>query len=89
MGLLDKFNDGGSSYTVFYTSNQPNTVLATNLSPMHYYSVGQSQYFAETNDGYILYDDKTPNMLPQTSLLSFNNGGAISSEVQYILNQPQ
>lgn len=86
MGLLNKFNNDGSYYTVAYTPQQPNTPLATDLSNMHYYSVGRTQYLNEVNDGYMLYDDRTPNTLPQTTQLSINNGYTPS---QYIYNLPQ
>jgi hypothetical protein len=89
MGLLNLFSEDGSNYSYGSQTGQPNTVLATNNSPMHYYSVGQNQYFAETNNGYMQYNDGSPNFLPQTSNLSFNNGNSIPTDIQYNLNQPE
>jgi len=86
MGLYNMYFSDESNLATYNTAGQPNTILATNQSQMHYYSVGRNEYFGDINNSYQFYDDGTNNMLPQTSQLSRNNGYTPS---QYINNQPQ
>jgi hypothetical protein len=86
MGLYDKYFDDGSNYAAYNTAGQPNTILATNQSPMHLYSVGRNEYWQETNNGYQVYDDGVSNPLRQPSQLDRNNGYTPS---QYLNNLPE
>ena len=74
MGLLDIYYDDETNLASYNTAGQPNNILATNQSQMHYYSVGRNEYFQDVNNSYQIYDDKTSNMLPQPSQLSRNSG---------------
>jgi len=86
MGLLSLFEDDGSNYASYNNAGQPNTILATNQSPLHYYSVGRDELFQEVNNGYQQYDDGVGNILPQPSQLDINNG---YSPFQYRYNLPE
>lgn len=86
MGLLDMYFDDETNLASYNTAGQPNTILATNQSSMHYYSVGRNEYWQDVNNNYQAYDDGVSNNLPQTSQLSRNSGYTPS---QYIYNQPQ
>jgi len=37
MGLYNMYFNDGSNYAAYNTAGQPNTILATNQSPMHLY----------------------------------------------------
>ena len=78
------FNDG-SNYAA-YNNGGPNTILATNQSPLHIYSVGREELFQEVNNNYQLYDDGVSNFLRQPSQLDRNNGYTPS---QYLNNLPE
>ena len=86
MGLLYMYFDDETNLASYNTAGQPNTILATNQSSMHYYSVGRNEYWQDVNNNYQAYDDGVSNNLPQTSQLSRNSGYTPS---QYIYNQPQ
>jgi hypothetical protein len=79
------FNDE-TSLAAYNTAGQPNTILATNQSPLHIYSVGRDELFQEVNNGLQAYDDGVSNFLQQPSQLDLNNGYTPS---QYINNLPE
>ncbi len=86
MGLYNMYFNDGSNYAAYNTAGQPNTILATNQSPMHLYSVGRYEYWQDVNNGYQIYDDGVSNPLRQPSQLDRNNGYTPS---QYLNNLPE
>lgn len=86
MGLLSLFVDDGSTYSGGGQPGQPNTILATNQSPLHIYSVGRDELFQEVNYGLQAYDDGVSNFLRPSSQLDINNGYTPS---QYLNNLPE
>lgn len=86
MGLLSLFEDDGSTYASYNTTGQPNTILATNQSPLHIYSVGRDELFQEVNNGLQSYDDGVTNFAPQPSQLDGSNGYTPN---QYRYNTPE
>ena len=86
MGLLDIFFDDGSNYSSGGNTGSPNTILATNQSPLHIYSVGREELFSEVNNGLQAYDDGVSNFLRPPSQLDLNNGYTPS---QYLNNLPE
>jgi len=86
MGLLNIFNNDGSNYTSYNQAGQPNTILATNQSPLHIYSSGRDELFQEVNNGLQEYDDGVTNFLRPPSQLDINNGYTPS---QYRYNTPE
>lgn len=86
MGLLDKYLDDGSNYTTYNNAGQPNTVLATAQSNLHYYSVGRFELMQDVNNSYQQYDDGVPNPLPMPSQLDISNG---YTPFQYQYNLPE
>ena len=74
MGLYNMYFNDGTNLGAYYTAGQPNTILATNQSPLHIYSVGRDELFQEVNNGLQSYDDGVSNPLRQPSQLDINNG---------------
>jgi hypothetical protein len=86
MGLLSLFEDDGSTYANGGQPGQPNTILATNQSQLHIYSVGRDELFQEVNNNLQAYDDGVTNFLHQPSQLDINNGYTPN---QYRYNLPE
>lgn len=86
MGLLSLFEDDGSTYSGGGQPGQPNTILATNQSPLHIYSVGRDELFQEVNYELQAYDDGVTNFLRPPSQLDINNGYTPN---QYRYNLPE
>jgi hypothetical protein len=85
MGLYNMYFNDGSNYAA-YNNGGPNTILATNQSPLHIYSVGREELFQEVNNNYQLYDDGVSNFLRPPSQLDINNGYTPN---QYRYNLPE
>jgi hypothetical protein len=86
MGLLSLFEDDGSNYSYGGQTGQPNTILATNQSPLHIYSVGREELYQEVNYGLQAYNDGVSNFLRPPSQLDINNGYTPN---QYRYNLPE
>ena len=88
MGLQDKLQNQGSVYVYGATSttpttgnstpNGPQSLLATNQSPLHADAIGNPGYslngnfYLPVNNDYQLYLDGAPNVLPQPSSEDLN-----------------
>ena len=86
MGLYNMYFNDETNLAAYNTAGQPNTILATNQSNLHIYSVGREELFQEVNSGYQAYDDGVSNFLRQPSQLDRNNGYTPN---QYIYNLPE
>lgn len=86
MGLLNLFQQDGSNYSGGGQTGQPNTILATNQSPLHIYSVGRDEYWQEVNNALQAYDDGVTNFVPMPSQLDLSNGYTPN---QYLNNLPE
>ena len=86
MGLYNMYFNDGSNYASYNNAGSPNTILATNQSPLHIYSVGREELFQEVNNNYQLYDDGVSNFLRPPSQLDLSNGYTPS---QYRYNLPE
>ena len=77
MGLLNKLQTAGSTYTAYDGNTPPTNIGATKLSKLHAdgnlpgYSLN-GNFTPEVNAAYNAYLDGTVNPLPQPSLLDLN-----------------
>lgn len=91
MGLLNKLQQQGSSYSEYNGTNPSVNPLATNTSQLHADASGTSGYSlngsnqTQVNANYNAYLDGVSNALPNPSQLDLN--GATPS--QYLNNLPQ
>ena len=91
MGLLDKLQQQGSSYSEYDGTQPPTNPLASNQSKLHANGAGMAGYSlngafgAQVNNEYNAYLDGVTNTLPFPSQLDLNG----TNPTPYLQDPPQ